>query len=125
MGLKYTIIGAASLGFAMLILAASPNVTVAIIVNMLVGSASILYTTSTTSLVQIQTRPDMRGRVLAIQSVLMMGTTPLGSPLLGWIADNLGGRAPLVLGGFASIAAAGVGYIVVSAMRKLRVSNMG
>lgn len=108
--LRYAIAGAAALGGTMLVLSISPNVLVASFVSFFVGAASILYTTSTTALIQIEAKPNMRGRVLALQSVLLIGTTPVGGPLLGWLADSLGGRAPLVLGGIASIAAAGVGY---------------
>lgn len=108
--LSHTIIGAGALGVAMLALAVSPNVIIASIVTFLVGATSILYTTSTTALVQIESKPAMRGRVLALQTILLVGTAPIGGPLLGALADSFGARAPLVLGGIASIAAAGIGY---------------
>ena len=52
----------------------------------------------------------MHGRILALQTVLMVGTAPIGGPLLGLIADVFGPRAPLVVGGVASIAAAAWGF---------------
>jgi hypothetical protein len=51
----------------------------------------------------------MVGRVLALQAAVMIGTTPVGGPVLGLLADHVGGRAPVVLGGLAAIAAAAVG----------------
>jgi MFS family permease len=108
--LSHAIIGAGVLGIAMLILAVTPNVLTASLVSFFVGAASILYTTSTTALVQIESKANMRGRVLALQTVLLVGTTPIGGPLLGWLADTSGGRAPFILGGIASIVAATVGY---------------
>lgn len=108
--LKYTIIGAVALGLSMFALALTRDVPLAIVASLFVGAASILYSTTTTTLVQIRSKPSMRGRVLALQTVLLIGTTPLGGPLLGWLADASGGRTPLVLGGFASLAAAGFGY---------------
>ncbi|HEX7368562.1 MAG TPA: MFS transporter [Candidatus Saccharimonadales bacterium] len=108
--LRHAVIGAAALGVSMLALAISPNVIAAALVCIFIGVASILYTTSTTALIQITSKPHMRGRVLALQSVLLIGTTPIGGPLLGWVADKSGGRTPLILGGIASIVAAGIGY---------------
>jgi len=40
----------------------------------------------------------------------MAGTAPVGGPLMGWIADTLGGRAPIVLGGVVCLVAAAFGY---------------
>ena len=110
--INQVIFGATILGCAILALAASPNVVIASIASFFVGIASILYSTSSAVLIQMQARADMRGRVLALQSILIMGTTPIGGPLLGWIADNLGGRVPLIIGGVASITAAIIGYLI-------------
>jgi MFS family permease len=117
--LRHAVLGAVLLGISMLVLAVSPNVIIASFVCFFVGVASILYTTSTTTLVQIEANPNMRGRVLALQSVLLIGTTPIGGPLLGWMADNFGGRTPLILGGIASIVAAGIGYSTRRLYRKV------
>jgi hypothetical protein len=53
----------------------------------------------------------MIGRVLALQTVLMIGTTPIGGPVLGWLADVAGARAPVLVGGIAALAAAGFAYL--------------
>jgi MFS family permease len=108
--IRHIIIGAAALGVAMLLLAAVPGVDAAVPVVFLVGMASILYLTATTAIVQVEGKPEMHGRVLALQTVLIAGTTPIGGPFLGWLADALGGRAPLVLGGIVSLIAAAFGY---------------
>jgi hypothetical protein len=55
----------------------------------------------------------MHGRVLALQSVLLIGTTPIGGPLLGFLADVAGARAPVVLGGLAALGAAAWGAVAV------------
>ena len=49
----------------------------------------------------------MRGRVMALYSVVFLGSTPIGAPLVGWIAEVAGPRAGLVLGAVAALAAAG------------------
>jgi MFS family permease len=108
--LRHTIQGAAALGVTMVALAAVPNVATAAPVVFLVGTASILYLTATTAIVQVEARPEMHGRVLSLQSVVMIGTVPVGGPLLGWLADTVGGRAPLVVGGVVSLLAAAYGW---------------
>lgn len=108
--LRHVIGGAAALGVAMLLLAITPNVYLAAPVAVLLGVGSILYTTATTTLVQLSAESYVRGRVLALQTILLVGTTPLGSPLLGWLADTFGGRVPILGGGFVALATAAGGY---------------
>lgn len=52
----------------------------------------------------------MHGRVLSLQTVVLIGTVPVGGPFLGWLADTLDGRAPLVAGGVVSLLAAVFGW---------------
>jgi MFS family permease len=108
--LRHIILGAAALGLTMLVLASVPGVPAAAVAVFFVGMASVLYLTATTAIVQVEAKPGMHGRVLALQMVLVAGTTPFGGPLLGWLADTAGGRAPLVLGGLASLLAAAFGF---------------
>ncbi|HEX3542325.1 MAG TPA: MFS transporter [Acidimicrobiales bacterium] len=106
--------GSASLGVAMLFLSAVPNLALAVAVATLVGATSVAYLTSTTALAQIRTEQHMIGRVLAIQTVLLVGTTPIGGPILGAITDAVGGRAPVIIGGVAALAAAAFGLVAAS-----------
>jgi MFS family permease len=108
--MRHIVIGAGALGLAMLLLAAVPGVGAALPVVFLVGMASILYTTATTAIAQVEARPEMHGRVLSLQTLLVMGTTPIGAPLLGWLADTVGGRAPIFLGGVVCLLSAAFGY---------------
>ena len=96
---------------AMLLLAAVPGVGAAVPAVFLVGMASILYMTATTAILQVEARPEMHGRVLALQTVLMGGSAALGGPLLGWIADSAGARSLMVIGGLTCLAAAGFGAL--------------
>jgi len=107
----HIIAGAAALGATMLVLAVAPTVGIAVPAVFLVGMASILYLTATTAIVQVEGRADMHGRVLSLQTVLVAGTTPIGAPFLGWLADALGGRAPIVLGGVVALVAATFGAV--------------
>lgn len=109
--LGHLVIGAAALGVTLLMLAATSSVALAAAAVFPVGMAGIMYMTATTTIVQVESRQDMHGRVLALQSVLIGGPMAVGGPILGWLADSLGGRAPLILGGIAALVAAGIGYL--------------
>jgi MFS family permease len=60
---------------------------------------------------QLAVEPAMRGRVMALYSVVFLGSTPIGAPLVGWIAEVAGPRAGLLLGAAAALAAAAGGGI--------------
>ena len=64
----------------------------------LVGVSSIAFMTSSTAIVQVRAAPEFRGRVLAIQSMVFLGSTPIGGPTIGWIADVAGPRIAIVVG---------------------------
>ena len=55
--------------------------------------------TAANSFVQMAADPAMRGRVLALYFAVFMGGTPIGAPLLGWIAEHAGARWTLIGGG--------------------------
>jgi len=108
--IRHIIFGAFALGLTTLVLALVPGVAVAVPAVFLVGMASILYLTATTAIVQVEAKPEMHGRVLALQTVILGGSALIGGPVLGWLADAVGGRAPLILGGAVSLIAATFGY---------------
>ena len=108
--MRHMLYGAAALGLTMILLALSPTTAVAIPTIFLVGLASILYMTATTTLAQVESKREMHGRVLALQTVLLIGPTAIGGPILGWISDTLGAQAPLLIGGIVALVAAAWGY---------------
>jgi MFS family permease len=72
----------------------------------LIGLAAQTFTTSTTSLVQLSTEPVMRGRVMAILIAIALGGTPIGAPIVGWVADRFGPRWAIGIAASAGFAAA-------------------
>ena len=108
--MRHIVVGAFALGFTMLILAFMPGVGAAVPAVFLVGMASILYLTATTAIVQVEAKPEMHGRVLSLQTVVLGGSALIGGPVLGGLADTLGGRAPIILGGIVCLLAATFGY---------------
>ena len=47
--------------------------------------------------------PPMRGRVMAVYTITLLGSTPIGGPLIGWISEQFGPRWGFALGGIATI----------------------
>ena len=86
-------------------LAATPNVPLAYPIGVLVGISSVTFMTTSTSIVQLRADPSMRGRVLALQAMVILGTTPIGGPILGYVCQHFGARSGVVIGGIAAIAA--------------------
>jgi MFS family permease len=109
-GIKHIVFGAAALGAAMLLLSVTPDTVLAVPVIFLVGMSTILYSTAMAAFVQLHSAPIMRGRVIALQTTLMVGTTPIGGPILGVLADITSPRLPIMLGGVVCLAAAAFGY---------------
>lgn len=107
------VIGSALLGACMLALGSVPSARAAFPIMLLLGGASILYMTSTTANVQVTAQPEMHGRILALQSTLMIGGTLIGAPILGALADLAGTRAPILLGGVVCIAASVFGALAL------------
>ena len=97
--------GAALFGVALCLFAIAPNVGSALVIAAIVGVGSVAYMTATTAIAQLRTEPHMIGRVLALQAVLMIGTTPIGGPILGAISDAVGPRAPVAIGAVGALGA--------------------
>jgi MFS family permease len=100
---------AVAFGAAMLALALSPALWFAFPMAFMVGLGSIAFMTTSTAMMQLQSEPRYRGRVLALQAMVFLGTTPIGSPLVGWISDRFGPRSAIVFGAAACLVAAWYG----------------
>lgn len=106
---RHLVLAALAFGASMIVLAVVPGLGFAFPVGLAVGGASIVFMTTSTAIVQLRSDPAMRGRVLALQAIVFLGSTPIGGPLLGAICDWFGPRAGVLLGGLACLAAAGWG----------------
>lgn len=100
---------AGAFGVAMVLLSLSPGLVVAFPVAVLLGLASITFMTTSTAIVQLLAGAEYRGRVLAIQAMVFLGSTPIGGPIVGWVSDAVGPRAGIALGAVACFAAAAYG----------------
>jgi MFS family permease len=97
----------AALGFGafMLLASAMPTLGLEMAVLVAVGVMMVLYQATSNAMLQVNSDPGLRGRVMALYMMLFMGTTPIGGPIVGWIGQALGARAAMATGGLAAIVA--------------------
>jgi MFS family permease len=106
--------GAAIFGVGCAVAAMMPSYVLFGLALYVVGVAAQTLTTSTNSLVQISTASNMRGRVIAILLAITLGGTPIGAPIVGWVADNFGPRWALGVGAAAGLLAAATALIYLA-----------
>lgn len=91
-----------------------------------VGFFAQLFMTNANSMVQLSTAPEMRGRVMALYSAVFMGGTPIGAPLVGYVANAFGPRWGVMVACIATLIAFGIGLIWwVRARRAERMTRTG
>jgi MFS family permease len=100
------LIGAAIFGVGCALAAIAPNYWLFAGALVVIGVAALTFTNATNSLMQLSTEPAMRGRVMAIRLGIALGGTPIGAPIVGWVADNFGPRWALGVGATSGFAAA-------------------
>ena len=81
------------------------------------GLALLMFTTTANSATQLGTTPAVRGRVMGLYMLVFLGGAPLGSPLVGWVAEQFGPRMSLIAGGVISAATAVVAAMVLARRR--------
>ncbi|HEY1692966.1 MAG TPA: MFS transporter [Polyangiaceae bacterium] len=100
------LVGGAVFGLGCLLAAIAPTYALFGAALVVIGVAALTFTTATNSLMQLSTEPAMRGRVMAIRVAIALGGTPIGAPIVGWVADRFGPRWSLGIGAAAGFAAA-------------------
>jgi MFS family permease len=88
-----------------------------------VGLCSLTLMTAANATVQLSTAPEYRGRVMALYMAVFMGGTPIGSPIIGWVAEMFGPRWTILLGGVLTIGTALAATAWVVRSRGLRLSR--
>ncbi len=105
----------ASFGFAgaLALATLAPNLAIELIALALAGAASISFMSTGNTTLQLNSAPEMRGRVMSLWFVAFQGSTPIGGPLVGWTMAVLGARAGLGLGALTVLLVAVAGLIVM------------
>lgn len=106
---RFTAAAALGMGAMIVLTALAPTLVLVMVGLMAVGATSASFSATTQATLQLRSEPRFRGRVMALYSVVFLGTTPLGSPLVGWMAERLGVQTAFALcGGATALAAAAV-----------------
>ncbi|GGX93368.1 MFS transporter [Streptomyces hiroshimensis] len=112
---------AAAFGALEAVTALAPSVWLFGALMVLVGLLSVTFSTTANSLVQLNTDPAMRGRVMGLYMLVYTGGTPVGGPVVGWAVQHYGARAGILACGLVAVAAAAiVGLIALRAPRAPR-----
>lgn len=111
-------------GFGALLVAygAAPTTLWWTVLSLPVGVAATLFTTFVASVLQRTARPDMLGRVMALNSIALLGTTPIGMLLVAWTSSALDPRAPFILGGAAVVVTGLASWALVRSTREALVA---
>jgi MFS family permease len=106
---RYLLFGAGIFGVGCVLAAIAPAYWLFGGALVIIGAAALTFMNTSNSLMQLSTEPSMRGRVMAIRLAIAMGGTPIGAPIVGWVADHFGPRWSIGVAAVAGIAAAAIG----------------
>jgi MFS family permease len=90
-------------GIAILAAAVAPTLPLELVAMVFVGYGSITFNSYAKTALQLASEPSMRGRVMALWYLAWQGTTPIGGALVGWVADEIGARWSLIIGGLPTL----------------------
>jgi MFS family permease len=111
-------------GLAILAAAVAPTFGWELAVLPFVGYGAITFNSQAKTALQLASAPSMRGRVMALWALAWGGTTLVGGPLVGWVAEVLGSRWSLVVGGLPTVL---IGLAMLPSLRRIdraaRVAN--
>jgi MFS family permease len=91
-------------GAATVIASFAPTIAVFVFLVAFVGAGQITFLATCQSTVQLEAEPSKRGRVMAVYTITILGTTPIGAPIVGWICEEFGPRYGFAIGGIATLA---------------------
>jgi MFS family permease len=101
----------------------APTIALAILGMAVVGVFSINVTSLGNTMIQLDAKPAMRGRVMALWSVAMIGSTPIGGPIVGFIGEHVGARWAVAVGGISALAMVVYALMVWNHSRRLELAR--
>jgi MFS family permease len=116
-GLRSLTRSAAVFAVVIAVAAVAPNLTIELIALAAVGAASVGFLSKGNSTLQLASAPQMRGRVMALWSVAFLGSTPIGGPIAGAVAQYIGPRWGLGIGAIACLVAVALAMLLTRRAR--------
>ena len=110
---KFVMLGGVLFGSLLMVTAWMPTYATFAAILPLVGGVALMTLISANSFVQTNCEPKLRGRVMGIYLLIFMGGTPIGSPIIGWAAENIGIRETVFACGLIVLVAAAVIWSVL------------
>jgi len=110
---RLLLVGAVIFGLGCTLAALAPGYWFFAGALVVIGAAALTLTNTTNSLMQLSTEPAMRGRVMALRVGIALGGTPIGAPIVGWVAGHYGPRWALGIGAASGFAAAIVALVAL------------
>jgi MFS family permease len=102
---------AAAFGVSVTAVSAMPTVVMVYALMPFVGAASVATIALSNATLRLNSEPRLRGRVMSLFSMALVGSTPVGGPIVGWIGEHIDPRAAVLMGGIAALVAAGYGTL--------------
>ena len=124
-GLRAVAIAAGAFGITLLAAAAAPSFPLELLALACAGAASVAFMARGNTTLQLTAAEQMRGRVMALWAVAFIGTTPIGGPIIGYVAQHAGPRWALALGGLAALTATALAAIPYYRQRLLHPQSPG
>jgi MFS family permease len=90
----------------------APSIWVAYLISIPLGAGGAAFIAALNAISQQESPPDMRGRLLALGAVAFLGTTPIGAPITGWVADHISAEWSLAYGSVICLVCVGFGIVV-------------
>lgn len=109
-----------AVGGAVTATALMPTLWMALLTLVVVGATTTAFLTLGNAVMQLHSVPEMRGRVMALRAAAVLGSRPLGAPIVGWIGERFGPRYGLALGAVAALAVAAWAHRWVSIYDRTR-----
>jgi MFS family permease len=100
---RLVVVAALVFGTLEIIIGLMPTYGTFMLMTPVIGICAMTTITSANAVTQLTAPAHLRGRVMAIYLMVFMGGTPLGSPLIGWLAEVFGARWSLIGGGIGTI----------------------
>ena len=120
-------VAAVAFGAASVLASAAPTFWSELLVLVPMGIVSMVFMITGNSTLQLSSRANMRGRVMALYGMVFLGGTPIGAPIAGWVADRFGPRMGIALGGLIAVVTGLTGLWMLSRrrLRRPRVARTG
>ncbi|MGF7228490.1 MAG: MFS transporter [Candidatus Saccharibacteria bacterium] len=94
------------LGVAMSAVSLTRSFVIVVLLLVVVGACLIVLAAGANTLLMLHTAPEMRGRMNSLWSMIFIGTTPIGGPIIGWLSQHANPQSGFIIGGIAAFVAA-------------------